>query len=220
MTRKVLGLAVVAVCAISVVAAANASAAVEFRSNGNKAVTLTGEQHTNNHVFTVGFGSTTCTKAKFEGTANTSPTPSVTLSAAYGAAAGGSCAFAGIPIEMHMNGCDIKLFAAGTENLECPEGKEITLTAIQAGVTKCIVHIPAQTGLTGVTYTNVGAGETEEVTMHIDITNQIKYSQTEGTGLGKCPTSDGQANGSYTGTATVTAEQTASPFAHIGITVS
>jgi len=220
MTRKlkVLGLALVAVCAMSAVVAASASA-VEFKSTKGTTVTLTGAQHNGEHKFTVGFGTVNCTKAKFHSELTT-PNSVATVTAEYGKPAGGECVFAGIPAEVHMNECDFTLFANGNAAVDCPAGKEITVTAVQAGVTKCVVHVPAQTGLTGVTYTNVGAGETEEVTMHLDITGQIKYSQTEGTGLGRCPTLDGATNGSYHGTATITGEETISPFNHIGITVS
>jgi len=218
MTRKlkVLGLALVAVFAMSAVVASSAMAATEFESpesNATANTTITIKKHQNIHTFTVNFGAVTCETSNFDGTRTGTKFPSIRVTAEYK-----ECLFAGIPAVVEMNGCEYILYATGEVDIVCAAGKEITVTATSAGVVKCIVHVPPQTALKNVTYTNVGAGATREITAHLEIAS-IKYSQTEGTGLGKCTTSDNQVNGTYTGTATATGETTPGNV-HTGILIN
>ena len=212
MKLKALGLAVVVVLAVGAVVASSALAAVEFRTNSAPAK-ITAKQHVNNVALTATWGALSCTTVSFVGEGAASPTPSVELSTELS-----GCTVKGTPSVVDTNGCKFKLFAVGSVDVVCPVGSEITVTSISGGVSKCIFHVPAQTGLGTVTYTNVGSGETEEITMHIDLTG-IKYSQTEGTGLGRCPTADNETGATLTGTATATGEGL-SGITHVGITVS
>jgi hypothetical protein len=96
--------------------------------------------------------------------------------------------------EVEMNECEYHYnvsatggVTTGTTDITCPAGKEITFTVRSAGTLKCTIHIPPQTSLSGVTYSNVGTGSTREVTVDTHITN-LKYSHTStgATGLGQC----------------------------------
>jgi hypothetical protein len=122
-----------------------------------------------------------------------------------------------------MNGCTYRgNIEAGTGtkatvDILCTGTNEITVTAPSVGTKKCIVHIPAQTGLTSGTGTNIGSGSTREGTGDINITN-IKYSQTSGTAeTGNCATADNTTGGTYTGTAVFTGSVAG---AHVGVFLS
>jgi hypothetical protein len=201
---KVLGLALVAMLAMSAVVASAASAtAFDAPSGATKA---TASQEANfEHTFTVTEGAVTCEKATFSGEAS-GTVESVEVTPVYT-----NCLFAGSAAAVDMNGCKYKLFAAGTADIVCTGGNEITVTVPPSPATaKCIIHIPGgQTGLKTVGYANVGAtSPTKEVTISVNISG-IKYSKTEGSGLGKCPTDDNTTNGTYVGKALTTGENTA-----------
>jgi hypothetical protein len=94
--------------------------------------------------------------------------------------------------------------------IACPESKDITVTQISAGVTKCTVHIAPQKLGTGILLTNVGTppGEKETITGDIEFKN-VKYTQTEGTGAGKCATTTTTSNGSWIGKLAITGKNPA-----------
>jgi hypothetical protein len=222
---KTLGVMLVAVFAMSAVVAASASAD-DFTAEKNT-VTLTGDQDKGLDKFTTTVGIVSCNEVKYHGTATTGST-TVKIAPTYN-----GCTGFGFPATIHMNGCEYALTlteqkpevgpTTTTVEIVCPTGKEITITAVAAGTTKCTVHVPPQTGPSGTTglkhieWHNVGAGQTRELTGTITITG-ITYKHTEGTGLGKCTTGHSET-GSYNGLATVTGEEHGGG-AHVGIFLS
>ena len=201
---KVLGLAFVAMLAMSAVVASAASATAFDAPSGLTKATASQEAEFE-HKFTVTFGAITCKTASFVGEANGNGLASIEVTPSYS-----GCLFAGVSAEVITNGCTYKLFPGGTADVVCPAGKEITVVSPPAGTVKCTVHVPAQTGLKSVTYTNLGSSPTQEVTIAVNLSG-IKYSETEGSGLGKCPASNPvtQTGGTYTGKALATGENAA-----------
>lgn len=190
---KALGLALVPIFAFSV-AMASTAVADEFTAEAYPA-TITGslEQGTPMTIGTTA-GHTTCNVAKQHGTIP-GPTTTLTMTASWENCQGG-----GFPGVVHMNGCDFLyhvnggMLTTGWVDIICPPGQEITKTSGPIGGTiKCVIHIPPQAGLGPVTYTNVGAGPTREITVEINA-NNLAYSHTAGTGLGACANGGG-ANG-------------------------
>ena len=212
---KAFGLALIAMLAMGAVAA-SAATADEFTAE-KYPVVLTGNQDGQTDIFTTTSGTVSCKTVSYTGTVS-GPTTTVTVTPKYT-----ECTGLGFPAEVHMNGCDYLIHIEGGSSttskvdIVCPPEKEITVTAVAAGTTKCTIHVPPQNGLTHMNWTNVqkeGTGpSTREVTGHIEITN-LTYKHTEGTGLGKCTT--GHGIGSYKGKATVTGENHAGTE-HIGI---
>lgn len=225
---KVLGLALVAVFAMSAVAASMASADT-FKSETGLSVTLTGKQSGTGDVFTTTAGTVKCKQVNYTGTSASGVT-TVTATPNYPAKflntevvppkEEQNCTGFGFPAEIATNGCTYLFHlnattADGTLDVVCPEGKEITVTAAAAGTTKCIVHVAAQKGLGTVTYKNIGATTTREVEIAANI-SKLSYKHTAGTGLGAC-TSGAAATGTYVGNATVTGETDGVEPVHVGI---
>ena len=149
---KILGLALVAMLAMSAIAASAASATAFDAPSGLTKITASQEANFE-HTVGVTFGSITCEKVTFVGEASGNGLASGEVIPNYT-----NCLVAGIAATVDTNGCNYKLFATGTMNIVCPEGKEITATAPASPSTaKCTLHIPAQTGLGKVTYANIGA---------------------------------------------------------------
>ena len=205
---KALGLALVAAFAMSAVAASAASAESPFHFGSTVDHTVLSGTQVSEDVFTVHGGTVKCSSATYTGTINSSTTKTteVTITPAYG-----GCRFAGIAesATIDMNSCDYLFTAKTTDagpvytgevHIKCTTpGDTITVTVVIGGVTKCIVHIPEQS-LTGITYSNAGAPSHIHVNVNIA---GIHYSQTEGTGGGKCETKDNTTTGTYVGTATL-----------------
>jgi hypothetical protein len=194
---KFLGSALVAMLTIAAVGASAASAAVEFHSEGAP-VNITGTQEGVNR-FDVQFGEIGCSTADFNATTTVSTDTTVTLVPTFD-----GCTFAGVATTIDTEGCHFVLhilnFNQGTATVECPAGKEITVT----GGTKCIVHIPSQ-DMGNATFANIGTGSTREITANLGGLTSLKYTQTPGTGVGKC-SSVSASDGKLTGTATFTGE--------------
>ncbi|HEV2790640.1 MAG TPA: hypothetical protein VGV69_05010 [Solirubrobacterales bacterium] len=153
MTRKfkALGLALVAVFAMSAVVASAASA-TEFTSASSPVEFHGVQPKAEPHVFTSDGYKTECGIATFSGKATT-PTTTVTASAFYD-----ECTAFTLPANITMNGCDylFHLPTSGDEatvDLVCPAGKEVT---IDAGGGACVAHIPPFTGKSSVTMTTKG----------------------------------------------------------------
>ncbi len=192
---KVLGTALVAVLALSAVMASMASADV-FKSSSGAVTTVTGNQEVVAKFVTTA-GSAECKKATYTGSA-TSGSSSVLVTPAYS-----ECTCIGVACTIDTNGCQFRLnitTTTGTADVVCPGSATITLTN-----TKCTIHVGSQTGLGTVTYSNKGAGTTKEVGLSFTIEKQIKYSHTEGSGVGKCTTGS-STTGTITGTASATGE--------------
>ena len=199
MSRKLkfLGLALVAALAMSSVAG-NAASADVLTSESAMSTTLTGSQ-TFTDVLKVDAGEVKCGTVTYSGSF-TSPTSSILVTPFYA-----GCTFAGLFAAVEMNTCQFRVnFSAGTStagstDIVCFPGQEITVKAPPIGTAKCVIHIPPQTGLTKVSGRNVGSGIGRELTLDINI-NNIKYSQTAGKAeTGNCATADSTTGGTYTG---------------------
>jgi len=214
---KALGLAFVAMLALSAVAATAASAD-DFTAEKYPA-TLTG---TNDPGFSDEFlttiGTFKCTKTTYTATV-VGPTTSLTATPSFS-----GCAAFGFPFVFDMNGCTFKFnIGAGTTgdaDLVCPAGAELTITATSAGTAKCTEHIKAQSDIAGmVTYSNIGAGTTREITISAALSG-IDYTHTAGTGIGQC-TSGSAANGILNAKAIFTGENDGPVFTeHVGVFLS
>lgn len=139
---KVLGLALVAVLAMSAVVASGASA--QFTSNSYP-TSVTAVSELGNDVFKIDGASVEC-KGHFTGSAG-GPTTEITINAEYT-----NCkAFGFASANVAMNGCDYIFHSNGAVDVECPAGKTIVITA-----GNCEVDVGTQTGLNKVTLTNDG----------------------------------------------------------------
>lgn len=212
---KMFGMAIVAVFAMSAVAASMASA--DSFTAEKAPVTYTGNQSEAN-VFTTTVGTVKCTVTTFKGTVNSTSTTTASVTPTYS-----GCTAFGFPADIEVNGCEYLLHVGaattGTVDVVCPVGKEITVVATTSATNptpKCIVHIKAQSGLGTVTYSNVGTGTTREVLVSVNVSG-IHYTHTPGSGLGACPTEGTSTTGTYTGSVLVTGESGAT---HVGIFLS
>jgi len=207
---------------MSAVTASMASAQTQFHAN-SAPLTLTGAQNAGiKDKFITTAGSVECEKATYHGTISEKTTSTVTVTPSYT-----NCTVFGILTHepVHMNGCTYQFHVdpgntnvtTGTVDILCPVGKEITVTGGSGGTNKCVVHVPAQNNVGGVTFSNVGSLPNREVHVAVNITT-LKYSHTKGTGLGAC-TAGSAVNGKYEGTAVVKGEETTSPFAQTDIFV-
>lgn len=170
--------------------------------------TLTGKLNGTTHIVKVDGGEIKCTTGTSDGTMAAQHTSFWNRLRILS-----GCTFAGLVATVSMNECVYvtKVSAgagntSGTVDISCPAGKEITVKAPSVGTTKCTVHIPAQTGLGPVSYSNVGSGTTREIIVTSNVTN-LKYSQTAGTAeTGNCATADSTTGGTETSQEAVTAE--------------
>jgi hypothetical protein len=215
---KFLGLALVAVLAMSAVGAGAASAD-EFKAE-SAPLTLTAKQGEPTDTFSTHAGNVKCTTATYKGTQATTSATTIRVAPTYS-----GCTFVGLNSTITTNGCEYLFHVpatagvtTGTVDIVCTGSNEITVTAPNPalGKAKCIVHVPPQTGLGVVTYSNLGAGATREVKVSVKLTG-LKYSQTAGVAeSGNCETKDNTTTGTYEGSATVTGE-THEGTTHIGI---
>lgn len=194
---KMIGLAAIAAMALmAFVGAASASAAVEFHTSVGS-VSLLGEQE-GTHKFTTQGNEVTCTTAKFTGT---SPAATTAATQEVHPEYSGCKAFGFAGATVNTAGCQYN-FKAATNEVDlksCTAGK-VTVTVNVAFVAKCVVDVPNQSGLTGITYTNQAGKKSLIVDANTNLTSNVVTS----TGL--CPLS--VANGvasNYTGNTKVTA---------------
>ncbi len=218
---KMLGLALVAVCAMGAVAASAASANANywFTAPSSDWTKLSGGQPSkfNDRFQVVGKtggapGITTCETTTYTGSTSATTTTTISLKPAYG----------GCELEpfgkatITTTGCEYVIHTdplGDTTNgnydtvttIECTAGNEIKIEAKVGGVLKCTVNVPPQNLGTGITLTNTaGGGLTAAISF-----STITYTQTAGTGSGACSTEmPALANGTYTGAATITGENT------------
>jgi hypothetical protein len=175
---------------------------------------FTGTQEGSSNAFDVQYGEVKCTTADYVTTTEVSTYTTMAMTPVNE-----GCTFAGVATTYDVNGCYYLFHLdnegppyAGTFDVTCPEGKEITIT----GGTKCTLHIPPQSGIGPITYTTIGSGSTRELTIDFSGATNVKYSQTAGTSVGKCESLTASA-GKYTGTATFTGED--NEGAHVGLFV-
>jgi hypothetical protein len=142
---RIFGLALAALLAVTAVAA-QAAPAAQFHSEAEPTTVEVSSTSAHTFEFTPGL-KFSCELSTFKGTiAKTAE--NLTLIPTYSSCTmfvGGSK----LAPTVNFNGCDYRLSAGGTMNVECPLGKSIELAA--AG---CTVKIPAQLALKPVTYKN------------------------------------------------------------------
>lgn len=198
---KVLGLALVAALALTALVGSTAQA----NENGKftaASYTSTGSGiDTGTHEFTAAGGSVKCSHATFSGTSSAASTTQ-TITPVYEECT----AFGFVGATVTMNGCDYLFHLTGTGaggsyngnvDLVCPENKEVT---IDAG--PCTIHIPGQTGLGPVSFTNGTSGGLSDITNHANV-NNIEGTLVKNNFL--CFFTAGPfTGGKYTGTTTIT----------------
>jgi hypothetical protein len=231
---KALGLALVAVFAMSAIVASAASATAGTLTAEGKTVIATAEQSgehefvLTDHPIAPGFAVTKCKKAVFTGTAGvTDGATSVTAHPVYT-----ECTAFGQPATITTTGCDYVLntgtpvIVEGVQtgwhvvtDLVCAETKEPTVNHVIKIVTgTCEVTVGGQTGLTTSEVTNSGgAGTAMDLLLHTKITG-IKYTVVKDN-IG-CPLSGtgSFSKGDYNGTTTVKAHDAETKVA-VGITL-
>jgi hypothetical protein len=169
---KILGLALVAVFAISAVAAGSASAA-KFEA---ETYPVTVKAEGNGQEFAVESGTINC-KGKFEGVAKEA-SETLKVKPEYT-----ECKFAALGVtEVKMNGCEFKLHTNGVVDVECPTGHEIVVHTVT-----CDVTVGTQPGLKLVTYKNLNTASWNtpphppwsEVVVTANV-EKIKYEESAG----------------------------------------
>ena len=187
------GLALVAMFALSAVSASAAFAAPLFHAE-KEPVTFKGSSSDN--VFTTSAGTVECGTSSFEGTNATKTSTTATLAPTYS-----NCkAFGFVSATVEPHGCTYTFHLVegsspptATVDVNCTGTNEITISS-----TGCVTHVPPQTGLKHVVFSNEGSGATRDLKANITIEG-IKYTTTSG-----CPGGAGtKTNGKYTGTVTV-----------------
>ena len=227
-TQKFLVLATLAAFAMSAVATAVATAK-QFKVEGPP-VKFTGkmekikigeEELEEGEEEKLEAGILKCTGSKYTGIQGTENASELLLNRSYG-----TCTINSMTVTVNSNGCE-QLYkitgeeggvATGTMDIKCSGSNEITETWSLLGTLKCTVHIPPQNGLSPIKFTNVGAKETRELTIDVNVTN-LKYSDTAtgATGFGACATADGKT-GEYIGKILLTGENEAGTV-HRGVWV-
>jgi hypothetical protein len=218
MTRK-LGLLALALCLIGAVAAAAVQAKAiegeEFEEEGGRKVVLTGKQVTKN-TFKVTTGSIQCGTVTYTGTGQLAITK-LKLTPAFS-----ECTCFGFSCTADVNGCAFEVWISGksadehTMDVVCPEGKELTFTAVSAGTAKCTIHYPSQLNGSVITSKNLGMGNTREVELLLKV--GLAYFHTKGTGLGAC--TEGLGIGTLEGSILLTAERDKAGGAQVGIWIA
>jgi hypothetical protein len=156
---KAFGLALIAVFALSAVAASGASATDHtFTStSGNKLTDLTGETEEGvKPVLSAAGVEVICEKGTYAGTVEGNSVGEVTVHPVYD----GPCEIPGISekVDVNTDGCDYRLTGETNEAgdakvyVECTEGHDITIHDTTFGI---VMHIGAQGPLTGAHYTNL-----------------------------------------------------------------
>jgi hypothetical protein len=171
---KFLGLALLAVMAMGAMTSSAASADVFNAESAPVTLTVTGSQEKhleggvdkNDRFFTDG-GVVECTAVTYKGTQAATTALTMTLAPTYS-----GCTFAGLTATVTTNGCThvfslIGATTTGEVEIKCPESKEITIDVGPESTRRCIIHVPAQK-LGGITYTNIGATTTREVTVAVN----------------------------------------------------
>jgi hypothetical protein len=228
---KALGLALVAVLAMSAVAVSAAQAEGVVTAE-NYPVTLTGTQE-NNNIFKVGaVRSVECKKATLDSTLTGPTKTALTTTAAYGECSSSPSA---LPATVNMNSCDYTLTAntpvapanttgSATVSVFCGTAGDGIHVTVYKGVphteTACTYKIDPTDPevLKGtIEYHNIGAGTTREITAELNL-KEIKTTVLTGTKL-LCGGAAGETvNSTYTGNVVITGENAFSE--HVGVWVA
>ncbi len=205
---KVPMLAAMAVAALSAVGASSAQA-VEFHCSV-KPCTVTVKQDgtgkTAHQVFESNLPKQilpiTCKAVQAEATAEKQTEASLTFQNVVYT----ECEFLGVAATVEMSECDYLFSAAGEVQIKCPEGKQIAFEA--AG---CVVHVPAQGPLKGITYHNIP----EETSQNeVTVSTAVKGIQSQATGAG-CPEVGESKGGEYTTGNTIATGETDPPSSEV-----
>ncbi len=173
-------------------------------------VTLTGNNDAANVVVKTTVGTMECKKATYTGSQTEKAKVEIELTPSYSECT----ASGGFTATVDMNECKYRFTVTkvesftkreGSVDIICPAGKEITITVKAGEVTKCTIHVPALSNMRTVTYTNVGAGATREITIDVNIT-KFAYVHTAGSGIGACTTGSGE-DGTMEAKISITAEK-------------
>ena len=210
---KVLGLALVAICALSALASASASA--KYDSEVEHTI-LSGTQATAN-TFTTTIGNVTCATATFSGTALTSTKVEGGFTAAEQTVTPtySGCTLSGLKVTINTTGCTYKFTTP--ESLKAKVHVEgCTIVIKDTAGLGCEVKVKPQTPTGHVGFTNQGAGKTRDVLVTATVTG-IHYTYTA-----PCPNAGGVAgteeNGTYSGTVTLKGANTAGEQVGIWVT--
>lgn len=206
---KVMGLALVALLAMSVLAS---SASAQFESEAAETRLTVSSNDMQKFAPAKGGTAVECTTISLgtasvqSGKANTT----VTINPTYS-----NCeTFLGSATAVTTNGCQYVFHSAagsttGTTDVECPAGKVIEITVGSI----CKYTIGTQTGLSSVKFSNKGTGTTREVVVEPNVEG---ITSTRTTNDFFCPA--GGTTGTYVGNATTTGETTTGTT-HIGVFV-
>lgn len=198
---KLLGLALAAICSLSVMVASPAIA--EFTAPNGATITGSEAEVTK---FTDTDQTVTCADVSYHATASTGSFTHITLSPRYTECKtnlGTHATFTGFGHHTADAGkpkCGYTISATGTFALECEPGGEVTTDA-----GPCVIHIPPQHIASGVTFTTgLQAGSVHDLLLHFDIQG-ITSNHTDGF---LCPfgSSGHGTAGVLEGTVTLTAE--------------
>jgi hypothetical protein len=210
---KALGLALMAMCAFGAVAVEGASASpltVHGIAAGQKAY-FTGENDTENHVFSTPNGTVKCTTTHFLGSGKVEPVTQVhevSIEPIYE----GCTAFGFATAHVKVNGCTYT-FTTPTSvktgevtwgpsqiHILCPAGKSIEITPTSFGISACTQFVGEQTPTGGhIVGTNAGTATAMHVTLAVTL-KEIHYT---GTG-GLCGNGETHKDATYNGNSTVT----------------
>jgi Trypsin len=178
-------------------------------------VVLTGKQHLGATVIPLDAGFVSCAETTYTGEMTEAETIEIDLTPNYT-----ECEFAGAKATVDVNSCQFRLtpFAREGANFEgsvdivCPEEEEIEITG-----SGCTITIGPQLERRSVTYTNVGAGATREITVDFNLAG-LTYEEHKVEPGPKCATNTvPTANGMYNGATLITGETAAK--VHRGIWV-
>jgi hypothetical protein len=213
MTRKIqgLGLALVAIAAMSMAAASAVQASELHATTSAHSVSIFGAQ-TEQHKFNTDLGTINCTQALLEGTATEQGQSATQLTSQELQITGTytGCTAFGLAATIHMNGCKYtitnKLGAHTTAETAyvditgCTAGQRIEITT-----PGCTVTVPEQHNLSHLVFTDEGVAPNEAVIVDITIAG-ITYET-----HGVCPNIPHPTtlthNGQYTGKSTFQAKQ-------------
>lgn len=184
---KLLGVAAIAVLAVSGLGITGAQAA-SFNSAAHLTTVLStpdGTGKTSHLVVDAAGASLTCnTQFASSGWEGTS------IVALEVFLAWSECSFVGQTATVKMNGCAFNFEAGGNIDINCPAGKELTFSVPNP---VCDVAFPSQQNKGTLTYSNITTGTSKEITVAPNV-GKLKYAAT---GAG-CPTTGFFEDGSIT----------------------
>lgn len=154
---KVLGLALVAVFAMSAMVAQAASATVvnhEFASDATETIIKGTDEPGTNNVFDVNGAEVVCATSHFEGTVLGAEVDHVTVHPTYT-----DCEFFGSPATVTTTGCNYTFDSDTIDSEHADVFVECTGTGIVIQTDPCTIVVGEQTTEPGVTYTNIANGD-------------------------------------------------------------